>query len=631
MAAGKQVVKAPDLYREKYGVRFNPLRDPQTNRPMCAIPDWKIEARMYLCAKEKAPKGWLGKAEHFMRMMTYLLSASKKPFQWNPNAKRIVQAYFDHDFVAIAGHGGSGKSETIAIISIGEFVSSPEDTAILVTSTSLSESRSRIWGRIEVYWQDVCDYFGGEQNTPGELVSSSGLIRYKLGNRKDDTRGIKLVPGKESEVREGVGRMKGFHAKRVRFMADELSDLSHKLLEAAESNLFTNPDFKMAAAFNPASFFDPAGVFSEPKDGWGSVNVITSDGWDTKRGYCIRFDGEKSPNVLCKDGEKLWEGLLTKEKLEDRRKFLGDNSPIFMSQYRGSWSEVGLADGIYSEAEIIKYRGMSKVEVWTSAKTKAGGFDPSFVHDGDRAVLVVGDVGKAISFEKDLPCADCTETIYLDERLDTTKDKKEQVVTNLKAACIKHNLDPTYLAMDATGGGDVFATLMSRDPFFSNKFMKVQFGGEASQMITDGRKGVDKFVNMVSELWYAAKSLLRMGQIRGLRPEIVREMTLRLYEESGSKKKVKIEPKKDMKTRLNGRSPDAADAYFLFIHAARSRLGLRSADGVAKIAKKAASDDPMAGMFDWGKPKKKRVNQDDGNYVSSSGGWGDEGGSAWSP
>lgn len=613
----------PDLLRRKYGVEFQPLVDPVSKRPICPLPDWKIEAKMYLCSHDKAPAEWLGKAEHFIRMMTYVLSAAKRPFQWNPNAKRIIHAYFEHDFLALAGHGGSGKSETLAIIAIGEFLSSPATTAILVTSTSLSESRSRIWGRIEVYWQDVCDYFGGEQNTPGELVSSSGLIRYKLGNRKDDTRGIKLVPGKESEVREGVGRMKGFHARRVRFLADELSDLSHKLLEAAESNLFTNPDFKMAAAFNPASFFDPAGVFSEPEHGWGSVNVLTSSGWKTKRGYCLRFDGETSPNVIAKDGEKLWEGLLTKEKLEDRRVFLGDNSPIFMSQYRGAWSEVGLADSIYTEAEIIKYLGMTKVAVWTSQKTTAGGFDPSFVHDGDRAVLVLGDSGAAICFEKSLPCAECTQVVYLDERLDTTKDKKEQVITNLKAACIKHDLDPVNLAMDATGGGDVFATLMSRDPFFSNKFMKVQFGGEASEMTTDGRKGKDKFVNMVSELWYAAKSLLRMGQIRGLKPEIVREMTLRLYEESGAKKKIRIEPKSDMKARLNGRSPDVSDAYFLFIHACRARLGLKSADGIAKSQKRAPSDDPMAGMYAWGVKKKPRVNEQE--FVQSGGGWADDG------
>lgn len=619
-----------DLIRIKYGIEWQPLL--ANGKPVCPMPDWMIERDMFLWDENvdrdgrqlyKTPPKHKGKAEHFRRMLSCILAspAAKNPFEWNPNAVRIVDEYFRNRFLAISGHGSSSKTETVAVIAVGEFLARPHDTGVLVTSTTMAESRGRIWGRIEYYWQDACEFFGGEKNTPGELVSSSGIIRYKLGGRKDDTKGIKLVPGRESEVKDGIGRMKGFKANRMRLMGDEFSDLSHKLLEAAESNLFLNNDFKMVVAFNPNSHFDPAGVMSEPEGGWGSVDVFSSDGWKTKRGYCIRFDGEKSPNVLL--GQKKWKGLLTREKLEDRRKELGDNSARFIEQYRGAWSETGNVDSIYTEIEIIKNLGMAKVDVWEETPKMAGGFDPSFTHGGDRAALVLSKVGKAVCFGQFKPCLEVQQVIFLDDNLDTSMDKKELIIQRLKKACEEHGLHPRNLAIDATGGGEVLATLMARDPFFSNHFMKVQFGGQASDLLVQGKKGKDRYANMVSELWYAGKPLLREGQIKGLKPEIVREMTLRLYEETGgATPKIKVEAKEDMKKRLNGRSCDASDAFFLSVFAARARLGLSMLEKTAK-AKKPINHDPMADMFSWGQKKKPKLTNED--HVQIGGGWADEG------
>jgi hypothetical protein len=82
-------------------------------------------------------------------------------------------------------------------------------------------------------------------------------------------------------------------------------------------------------------------------------------------------------------------------------------------------------------------------------------------------------------------------------------------------------------------------------------------------------------VNRVTELWFGAKEFLQNGQLRGIGPDLAREMTSRNYDtrKSGSMKVV-VESKTDMKARI-GRSPDVADAAFVMLDVVRERFGLR--------------------------------------------------------
>lgn len=539
-----------------------------------------------------------------------------------------------HYFAEGAIHHNSGKTEAVAAIAVAEFLASPSKTKVIVASTTLKDARGRVWGRIEHYWNEAMDFFrhyaipglAGGIPMPGDLVSSQGFIRMSMGGRKDDTRGIVLAPGKDSEVKEGIGRMKGFKAPRMRFFADELSDLSHKLLDAAETNLYTNPDFKMIGTFNPASHFDPAGILSEPKDGWDSINMLESEGWKTTRGYCIRFDGETSPNVVA--GYEKYPGLLKKEKLEERREALGSNSARFMEQYRGTWSTTGRADAIYTEAELIQHQGRGKVEVWPGITQMCAGFDPSYVHGGDRAGLVIAKTGEGITLSQKRPIMEVVEVIYLDDDLDTTKDKKELVIQRLKEAMRKHNVPAKNLAMDASGGGDPFATLMAQDPFFGTQFVRVQFGGSASELPapgSGGKIGKDRFYNMASELWHAGKSYLRCGQLKNITPGIAREMTLRLYEEVGKPPKIKIEPKDKMKERLQGKSPDISDSYFLALFAARFRLGFLCAEKVAQTQKPLPiPGNPYSNLVAWGQKKPQALVEHGHVDLTIGAGWDSE-------
>jgi len=84
-------------------------------------------------------------------------------------------------------------------------------------------------------------------------------------------------------------------------------------------------------------------------------------------------------------------------------------------------------------------------------------------------------------------------------------------------------------------------------------------------------KACEKFSNRVSELWWVGVEFLRSNQIRGITPDLARELCARKYSTMAGGKLV-VEPKKDMKARM-GKSPDLADAALLLLDACRYRLG----------------------------------------------------------
>jgi hypothetical protein len=89
----------------------------------------------------------------------------------------------------------------------------------------------------------------------------------------------------------------------------------------------------------------------------------------------------------------------------------------------------------------------------------------------------------------------------------------------------------------------------------------------------------DLYANRVTEIWFAGKELIRCGQLKGVDPELAKEMTARQYEtiKGGEGLRMRVEAKPDFKKRT-GYSPDNADAAFLLVDLARNRHGLIALD-----------------------------------------------------
>lgn len=519
------------------------------------------------------PKG-RPKEVHFWNAVHMLWNypGSPQPAHMHPWAVRMVHHLCKRKRLSIGGCASSGKSRTLAIWGIVNFLASPRNTKVIFTSTSLKASKGRIWGDVEKLWQAL------PAKGPGILVPSSGTLRYydHLTDTKDDTRGLTLLAGERAKETDSIGKMKGFKAPRMIFIADELPDLSEALISAAESNLSSNPYFQFVGIGNPSSYYDPHGILSEPKNGWGSVTEQDYE-WEGKKAYVIRFDAEQSPN-FGPEGEK-WDYLMTASRLRDMKEQLGANSLGYYAMVKGFWFPETATDCIYSGVMLNTYKVQDKA-VFKGSFHKVAGFDPAFTHGGDDAVLTIGKVGVDVDGKVVIERSS-TYKLYEDTK-NNAVSRSEQIAIQVRQICEKEGVSPEDLAVDASGGGNPWCdTLWAK---WTNAFTRVQFGGAAEKK--------DEYVNKATELWFSGQSLVRAGQIRGVDNETAREMIARTYKLNG--KRIQVTPKEEMRAKI-GRSPDRADSFFLMLWMAKKKHKLVSAERPGNL--KQGQPDPVKQKF----------------------------------
>jgi len=511
--------------------------------------------------------GGLGKYGHFRRVVELLwpydAKKNKNGFQWNPWAERIFEEACKWNYLGISGPKSSSKTHCIGIWGLVNWLCDPFNTLVLVTTTSVREARKRMWGVIRERHLQI-------PGLPGRIVDSMGkLILDEAGS---DRSSITLIPSAKDKEKEATEKLIGLKNKRVLLLVDEATDVSPAIFEAIH-NLDSNPFFQCIALGNFASAYDPFGQFITPTNTWNSVNA-DMDGWETSRGYCVHLDGERTPNL---DGDDQWPFLLTSKQLREAREFQGENSLSYWRFIRSFPAPVGAEQNIYSEADIRKFDGEA-LPKWDGQPTRVAGFDPAFTNGGDRSVLYVGSYGKSdiglttICFEK--------AHILREDATKANEPRNFQIARLVREICEREGVRPEHLAIDATGAGDPFCDILSET--WSNRIFRVKFGEKPTELplsVVSPIKGNEKFSNRVSELWWVGVEFLRGNQLKGITPELARELTSRKYSTMSGGKLV-VEPKKDMKARM-GKSPDLADAACLLVDLCRQRLGAVSGGKLA--------------------------------------------------
>lgn len=526
--------------------------------------DWPIE------------KGGLGRAGHFRNIVELIWGKHNKKKRciqhpwWDKMNEAVHRTETLADggtrqqrYVGFSGCASSGKTDFFAIFSIVNWMIAPKDTLILVTSTDMKAARRRIWGRIVNYYDAMA-----EDIRPGCLVPSQYQIVAvnDKGKKLSDESSISLVPGEKKHEREALDKIIGAHNKRVFFICDELPELSEAILETAYSNLATNPEFYLYGLGNFKTRYDSFGQFLVPKNGWDSITVDDEE-WETERGVCIRFDGLKSPNI--EEGEDIYHGIYSSKNLAAHRKDLGENTAGFWRMVRSFETPIGMDDAIYSESDLLSGDAYGKV-TWLTTPQKWSSIDPSFTNGGDRCPQWFGYYG--MSKEGVLTIA-FDHYVLLREDVRKKEPRDFQIVRQFRDNCVNENIKAKNTALDATGAGAVLWSIMAEE--WSDEVLKVDFSGAPSELpVGPDKTAKQSYDRKVTELWFIGREFTKYGQLKGIPPEMAREMKARKYEtvKGTDGLKMRAETKKDMKERLLF-SPDLADAAFVGIHLCRTRLG----------------------------------------------------------
>ncbi len=637
-------------YRTWFGVEFPPQR--LGNGMAVPVPEWKAHGLLYLDEDGEFSKSrsYLGKTEHFKRFVSLIWGDPNDEgyFQWNPNAEKMLELAIQHRFLSIAGCASSGKTRFLALWGVAHFILRPLLTKVIVTSMTIQTAEGKVWGAVKTYWRRACRrlevknakgevLIDGEKFIGGKLLDSMHIIKRRSPDGTlHSTEGIELLPAEAGEFKKSAAKMQGYKAGFVYLLADELATLAPNILDTAKENLFSNPYLQLIGAFNPEGHTDPGGILSEPVGGWDSIDHNSME-WATRfatGGWCVRFDGTLSPNIVPVPCDK-WIGLTTVEILEGYYTMYPDrDSAGFWKMVRGYWSPTGSADCIYSESEFESKGCLRPVKVWVGPTIMVAGLDPAWTTGGDNATGVFARVGDATLPEFGgitRTVWEQVETCIFDEQVGVKDvDKPTQVARQFAAKCRKHGVMTENIALDVTGG-HAFASLLKLE--IGSGFMALNFGGSASEMPMprpDKRTCKEAFKNLMSELWYSSKSIVRQGQLRNLPPQVINEMISRTYDEKDGK--LTVEPKEKMKSRIRGRSPDRADATFLSIYVARKKLGLIGKESFPiknsspqstenKHLTGGNPEHPMASLRDWGKKQPKRFEEP--QPVEHGGGWDD--------
>lgn len=508
--------------------------------------------------------------EHFWNIAAvFWPKSSQHPFDRNPWSEEFVQNALEHKMLSVSGAASSGKSDCAAVLAIICWLTDPRRTLILITSTSLSESRRRIWGSVVDYWNALPT----DIRMVGKLVDSMGIIKINpaTGIKASERASIKLIPGEKKREKEAVGKIIGAKNFRVILICDEMPELSPALLEAAMTNLKSNRNFHMWGLGNPASYYDAHGVFSRPKAGWDSIDIETY-AWDTDYGRAIRFDAERSPNLVHDPtgGEAPWDYLPTKERLDEARLKLGADSFGYYRQWRGFWFPEGSDTTVFSATDLIYFRSHRADMKWESTPTPIAGLDAGYTSGGDRSIAYFGLLGT--ESETGLTVLLATEYVLLkDNPMDKETPRNFQIARAYRDECDKRGVAPFFAGMDVTGAasfGDIVAVE------FSPEVMRVTMSGKSSKRVAgiDRAPANSRYATMGTEIWFSAREMMQSGQLVGLGPEVSGELTARRYVVLNDV--VKLEEKREMKRRA-GKSPDIADALLVMCEVARVRGKMR--------------------------------------------------------
>lgn len=504
-------------------------------------------------------------------------------FNPRPIAVRMVwNAISKYHKVIIIGGGSVSKSYTGMAWNELNWWSDPEYTTVKLISTTGGHAKGNTYSTIKNLHKQA-------------IVQMPGVVRAEsLAFTESDQRAcIAIVKIREGADNSGV--MQGFHplprpkahpvygpSSRVVAVLDEAEEIAGGIWGGVDNMLTAVDDtgsVKVMAFLNPKDITRKVAQLAEPPGGWSQVDIESGyrgkNEWKSKSGWhVVRIDPKYTENVqqrkIVFPGFHTFEGYRT---LEAER---GGNSLRFFTFGRGIYPPEGADSTIVSQSILNRMKGEF---LFTGPTIRVAGADIA-VDGRDEAIYCVGRLGKASAFKP----AGSNELIrfpeertvaQLDQMFALKKGSTAIVAAEVKKNSIKLQVAPEWVMIDRTGNGGSIHDLLCVPEYWSEQVRGIDFTKPATSnkiFAEDREPPSELYEGIVTEVWFAVARWGEFGYL-AISPnvrseELDRQLIGRRYKQ-GAGKKLAVEKKDEYKLRI-GRSPDHADGFTIFVHAART-------------------------------------------------------------
>lgn len=489
--------------------------------------------------------------------------------------------------LGVFGPSSSGKSCLTGLVYLVFYFSRPDNTTVLVSSTTRDELDLRIWGEIVMFWREakeIAPWLPGHLTDSKQMITTSG----KEEEGRDRRNGVVCRPckiGNKWVIGSGTSPFVGIKNDYVYFAGDEAGLMPDGFLQAF-ANLASNPSFCASILGNLSDLDSPLGQVCEPDLGWDSLqdsekSRIYNTRWNN--GRALQYIGMDSPNLDFPPGHEPYPKLIGRRYIDQCAHDYGIDTPLFNMFAAGKIPRGTMENRVITKAVCAKFHAFEPVTWSHEPVTRLYCADISYTAEhGDRTI------GRPLAFGRDvdgkLRLAPLDRPLVYTPNDRSSGSVEEQIASQMMAECRRWEIPPERVFYDGTGRSSFTAALMR---MWSVSVNPIEFGGSATprpnfigrryteDLDSRRREGdllpcSEVFGKMVTELWFALRYLVEADQCRGLDEETVKEASIRLWKLTMGNR-MDVEPKKEMKLRL-GRSCDAADCLVVGLEGAR-RLG----------------------------------------------------------
>lgn len=515
----------------------------------------------------------LDPGEHMLRAIRALFTHDE--WSVSPWTEEHVHAWCTESALFISGCASSSKSNDIGGLCVLDWITDPTDTVTIMASTSKQALTDRSYESVLRYFKLLKrnPHFsvpGKEAKTVMAIINDSDDEYGEVSTSKAAVRAVAVQEGTADEAR---ANLQGRHLPYVRLILDEFSQMRRAAADARVNlRIGASKDFKWCALFNPDSLFDLAAQFSEPVDGWSSVDENTPR-WRSHYGLVLHRNGFHSPAVTEPDGARKYPYLINRAQIDITIKECHGNTEAkeVYTMVKGFPPRNQSELTVLSEADLITFH-MREPAIWHERGReiiRVAGLDPAFTSGGDNCVLQPAEIG--LVREGALVC-NFLDPIYIPISASSERPAAYQITDGVIQAAARLDIPLSHIGVDDSGTQSVADILTVETGQYPIRF---DFGASASDQSlssTNLKPAKQRFKNQVTELWALLAEYGRFGQIRGLPLKAAEQLCLRRFK-LGAGPRI-LESKKDFKKRLPGqKSPDEADAATICIATARACAG----------------------------------------------------------